>query len=84
MWRFLDNGLLIHSQSATSDLVQRLQQTFPAYLPLECLVLGGTGDVQFLDLRIGRLFAPTYCTCFQSTNAASYIPWGSNSPGTQS
>ena len=80
MWRFLDDGLLIHPQSATSDLVQKLQQTFPAHLPFECLVLGGTGDVQFLDLRIVRLSPPTYCTFFKSTNTASYIPWGSNTP----
>ena len=28
MWRFLDGGLLIHPQSATTDLVHKLRQTF--------------------------------------------------------
>ena len=64
----------------TSSLLQKLQKTFFAHLPFECLVLGGTGDVQFLDLRIVKLCPPTYCTFFKSTNTASYIPCGSNTP----
>ena len=78
MWRFLNDAMLIQPPSMTSSLLQKLQKTSPAHLPFECLVLGGTGDVQFPDLRIVKLCPPTYCTFFKSTNTASYIPWGSN------
>ena len=80
MWRFLDNGLLIQPQSVNSSLLQKLQKTFPAHLPFDCLVLGGTGDLQFLDPRFVKLCPSTYCTFFKATNTASYIPWRSNTP----
>ena len=73
LWRYIDDGMLIHAETVTEHILQ-------PHLPFELLQRGATRGIKVLDVHVLKICEPSYCTHFKKTHSATYIPWASNTP----
>ena len=79
LFRFLDDGLILHRSSHTV-VKQHLDVIYPPNLPWSFEVTDMVSDIHFLDVHIVALCPLKTSVYWKPTHTCSYIRWDANVP----